>query len=195
MQKTYEQAIAQVFKDEGGYTNESTDPGGPTNWGITIHDARQYWKVNATAEDVKGMPKSIAEDIYLRHYCTPVQYNDLPAGVDYAVLDYAINSGISRASKALQHILGVTEDGVIGPATLRAVATANPVDIIHSIYAQRLTFLKTLNIWKTYGHGWTNRCQHGVDFAITLATENAPRIKSETWLQLLIESISKLFKH
>lgn len=166
---TYEQAITQVFKDEGGYTNEAADPGGPTNWGITIHDARTYWKPDATAEDVKDMPKSIAENIYRDHYAKPLSYDSLPAGVDYAVLDYGINSGISKSIHTLQHILGVTEDGLVGPATISAAVNADPVHIINAIYAERLAFLKTLHNWSTYQHGWTKRCVDGRTLALQLA--------------------------
>src|ERR1700739_1630431 len=125
MQSTYERAITQVFKDEGGYSNDAGDPGGPTNWGITIIDARLYWKHDATAEDVKNMPRSIAEEIYVKHYADPLQYNSLPAGVDYAVLDYGINSGISRSAKVLQSIVKVPADGVIGPITINATNALN----------------------------------------------------------------------
>jgi lysozyme family protein len=194
MQSTYEQAIAQVFKDEGGYTNESTDPGGPTNWGITIHDARQYWKPNASAQDVKSMPRSVAEQIYQEHYATPIRYNDLPAGVDYAVLDYAINSGIHKSVVTLQSLVGVTQDGVVGPNTITAITAHNSIDLIHRIYDERIAFLKTLHTWETYGHGWTNRCNNGRNLAIALASENTPGVASKTWLQLLIESLTKLYK-
>jgi lysozyme family protein len=168
MKSTYEQAITQVFKDEGGYTNDPQDPGGPTNWGITIYDARQYWKHDATAQDVRNMPKAIAESIYSEHYAIPIQYDSLPAGVGYAVLDYAINSGISRSIKVLQQIVGVTQDGIMGPRTLSAVNAANPSDVINTIYNERLHFLKSLRTWNTFKHGWTTRCVNGRQFAQSL---------------------------
>ena len=107
VKQTYEAAITRVFADEGGYTNDAADPGGPTNWGITIFDARMYWKPGATAADVRAMPKSVAEQIYRDKYAAVVQYDLLPAGVDYAVLDYGINSGVGRAAKVLQRLVGV----------------------------------------------------------------------------------------
>lgn len=189
MQETYEKAITQVFVDEGGYTNESTDPGGPTNWGITIHDARQYWKPDATAEDVKDMPKSVAEEIYEKHYAIPIHYNDLPAGVDYAVLDYGINSGIHKSVVTLQSIVGVTQDGVVGPDTIRASVAYNSVDLIHRIYDERLAYLKTLHEeWITYGHGWTNRCVNGEKLALSMAQVAKPKL---TWWQYIKNFFAK----
>jgi lysozyme family protein len=168
MQSTYEQAITQVFKDEGGYSNDVGDAGGPTNFGITIHDARTYYKADATADDVRNMPKSVAEEIYVKHYALPLHYNDLPAGVDYAVLDYGINSGISRAAKVLQTIVGVPADGVIGPITLAAVDKMVPADVINAIYNERVAFLQRLNK-PQFIKGWMHRCINGRRLALQLA--------------------------
>ena len=169
MKETYQQAMIQVYKDEGGYSNDVGDPGGPTNYGITITDARKYWKHDATAQDIRSMPQSVAEDIYSKHYADPLKYNDLPAGVDYAVLDYGINSGISRSAKVLQHIVGVTQDGLIGSNTLAAVHNSDPVHIINSIYDERLAFLKSLSTWHIFGKGWTARCVNGRKLALSMA--------------------------
>ena len=52
---TYDEALRRLLAHEGGYTNHPSDPGGPTNFGITIHDYRRYVKPNATAADVRVM--------------------------------------------------------------------------------------------------------------------------------------------
>jgi lysozyme family protein len=168
MISTYPQAIAKVFNSEGGYTNNPKDPGGPTNWGITLHDARTYWKSDATAEDVKRMPKSVAETIYQLHYANPIFYNSLPAGVDYSVLDYAVNSGVERAVKTLQSILGVTEDGVLGPVTLQAALAADPTQTINKIWDDRLQFDEKIKSWPIFGRGWSSRIRQGRKLALSL---------------------------
>lgn len=169
MKETYTEAMAEVYKDEGGYSNDAGDPGGPTNWGITIADARMYWKANATSEDVRNMPKSVAEDIYRKHYATPLHYDELPPGVDYAVLDYGINSGISRSAKVLQGIAGVVQDGKIGPATIAKVKTLDPESTINAIYDERLKFLRGLSTFSLFGRGWADRVTRGRAIALSLA--------------------------
>jgi lysozyme family protein len=171
MKETYNEAIAQVYKYEGGYSNDAGDPGGPTNYGITIIDARKYWKPDATANDVKSMPKSVAAQIYEEHYAHPLAYDQLPSGVDFAILDYGINSGISRATKVLQRIVGVTPDGVMGPSTLSATSKANSVNLINGIYSERLSFLQGLSTWRLFGKGWGSRCNTGKAFALQLASK------------------------
>jgi hypothetical protein len=57
---TYDEALRRLLAHEGGYTNHPSDPGGPTNFGITIHDYRKYVKPNATAADVRAMKSNAA---------------------------------------------------------------------------------------------------------------------------------------
>lgn len=154
MKQTYDEAMTRVFADEGGYSNLAADPGGATNWGITIHDARAYWKADATATDVRQMPKSVASQIYRTHYATPISYDTLPAGVDYAVLDYAINSGTSRALRVLQSVSKVNK---------------TPENIINAIYDERVAFLRGLRTFSTFGKGWMSRCSRGRALALALS--------------------------
>lgn len=171
MRETLEEALDKhIFPDEGGYTNHPSDPGGPTNWGITIGDARTYWNPNATAADVRRMPKEVAYDIYRKRYAEVLQYDRLPAGVDYAILDYGINSGVSRAAKVLQRILKVEADGKIGLVTLQAATKANRRWLINSIYDERTAFLKLLKTFPIFGAGWMRRVTKGRQYALELAT-------------------------
>jgi len=64
MQSTYEVCLPLLLAHEGGYTNHPSDPGGPTNFGITIYDYRKYVKSNATAADVRAMTLDEAKRIY-----------------------------------------------------------------------------------------------------------------------------------
>ena len=52
---TYDDALRRLLVHEGGYSNHPSDPGGPTNFGITIADYRRYVKPDATAADVRAM--------------------------------------------------------------------------------------------------------------------------------------------
>lgn len=164
---TYDAAMVRVFADEGGFTNDPVDPGGATNWGITIFDARKYWKPNADANDVRNMPKSVASDIYRKHYANPMRYDDLPAGFDYSVLDAAINSGVGRAPVWAGKALGIpvkTINDVVAPAN----AASDKVSLIQKYWAARLSFLHSLKTWSHFGGGWGRRCAQGEAAAVRM---------------------------
>lgn len=154
---TYDEALARLLAHEGGYCNHPADPGGPTNFGITIYDYRRYAKPDATAADVKAMTVDEAKRIYRAKYWDAQACDALPAGIDYAVFDYGVNSGIGRSKKVLQRVVGVTADGVLGPQTLRAAAQSDPKIVIAGICDERLRFLKGLRTWSVFGRGWSRR--------------------------------------
>lgn len=154
---TYDEALRRILADEGGYSNDAGDPGGPTKYGITIIDARKYWKPNATAEDVRGMPLAVAKDIYRKHYWAPVRGDELPPGVDYAVMDYGVNSGIGRPDKVLRRQLGVPPGPLFDDALIAAIKKAKPATVAANLCDERLAFLQALRTWPTFGKGWGRR--------------------------------------
>ena len=158
MDTNFDAVLDLVLKEEGGYTNDAADPGGPTNWGITIKDARLYWKANATAADVKAMPLSAAKLIYRKEYWNAMQCDMLPNGIDYSIMDYGVNSGIGRAGKVLRRALGLSDNvSSINQSVLDACAKADKVKVINYINSERLAFLQSLKTWKDFGRGWGPR--------------------------------------
>jgi len=178
--ETYDESLKAVLEWEGGYTNDAADPGGPTNWGITIFDARMYWKADATAQDVRQMPLSVAKDIYQSKYWDALRCDEMPPGVDYCVFDYGVNSGISRSAKVLQRLLGVAVDGRIGNETLEALQSADPKRIIGDMCDERLAFLQQLRTWPTFGNGWGRRVRGVRTISLNMVNKypNKPRPKS-----------------
>lgn len=181
MKDTYDTAMTRgVFPHEGGYTDEAADPGGPTNWGITIADARMYWKPSASALDVRSMPKLVAEDIYRKHYAAPIRYDALPAGVDYSVLDYAINSGVGRAGKVLRRLVGLPDNtSVVTTDVLDAVRKRDPVALVNAVNDERLMFLQSLKIWPVYKNGWGRRVSECRALSLSFAkSKNIPALSN-----------------
>lgn len=158
-------AIKATLKWEGGYTNNPKDPGGPTNWGITIADARRYWKSDANASDVKAMPLSVAVDIYRGKYWKTRYYDcdKLDSGVDLAVFDFGVNSGPARAKEYLNQAVGGTAE-----------------ETINKLFDLRLAFLKRLSTWPTFGQGWANRCNDLRKVSLKLAGQKQPVIDKTT---------------
>lgn len=156
-QASYDAALKRLLVHEGGYGNHPSDPGGPTNYGITLADYRRYIKPAATAADVRTMRIEDARAIYRAHYWDALRCDELPAGLDYALFDFGVNSGIGRAAKFLQRLLGLPADGRMTDAVLAAVRGRDTADLVGRLCDARLAFLKGLKTWAVFGAGWGRR--------------------------------------
>lgn len=171
----FAQAIALVLASEGGFVNDPLDPGGATNLGITLATLRVYRGRATSVADVKALGKDEAGLIYRRNYWDAVKADQLPPGVDYAVFDFAVNSGPATAAKHMQACLSIIEDGVVGPLTLKAAYQVRSADLIASLCAKRLVFLKGLPTWSRFGAGWSARVARVQADALRMAANPIPQ--------------------
>jgi lysozyme family protein len=154
--------MPRILKHEGGFVNHPQDPGGATNRGVTIGTLRKLGidkdgDGDSDVADLRLLSEADAAAVFKRFYADPVQADLLPRGLDYAMTDFAVNSGPTRAAAHLQRILGVKDDGHIGPKTLAAVAGRDVADMIRALGESRLRFLRGLKTWQTFGKGWQAR--------------------------------------
>tara|TARA_R100000329_G_scaffold147051_1_gene134234 strand:+ start:7903 stop:8427 length:525 start_codon:yes stop_codon:yes gene_type:complete len=157
MLENFVTSLETVLKHEGGYVDHPKDPGGRTNMGITQAVYEKYLNRTVTEEEMKNIKIGDVRIIYKENYWDKIKGDDLPSGVDFCVFDWAVNSGVSRASKALQKIIGAKADGVIGPNTLKAVESADSEVIIQQLTEAREDFYKRLSTFDTFGKGWLSR--------------------------------------
>lgn len=151
--------VEYVIKSEGSeYTNDPHDPGGPTKWGITLTDVRLHIKKGATANDVRRLTKGQAITVYREKYWDALNCDDLPAGLDYSVFDYGVNSGIGRSAALLRKLMEMP----VKPSTVtdKVALSTGDYDIDKFIIlfnTERLCFLHDLRIWEYFGKGWGRR--------------------------------------
>lgn len=162
MKANFDEWLKEVLKHEGGYVNHPKDPGGATNKGITIGTLKRLGidvdgDGDSDLADLKALRHSDVARVYRLFYWDAVQGDLLPSGVDVTVADFAVNSGVSRASQHLQRALGVQADGSIGPKTINAASRADAAQIVNRVCDSRLKFLKGLKTWATFGKGWGRR--------------------------------------
>jgi lysozyme family protein len=146
---TFDDCFARLLGNEGGYSNDPTDPGGETNWGIS---KRSYPDV-----DIRNLTKAQAKEIYLRDFWNPVDAVNLPSSIVYQLFDFAVNSSPNTAIRHFQRALGVADDGHFGPISKKAVVDSSESDMIMNLIAERLDFMTRLNNWKDAGKGWVRR--------------------------------------
>lgn len=157
MKDTFPEAFALVLKSEGGFVNHPADPGGMTNLGVTKAAWEAFLGKSVTEADMRALTPKTVMPFYQVRYWDACKCNDLPLGLDYAVYDFAVNSGPARAIKSLQQVAGVLVDGKIGPQTVSAVSAMPVADAIGQLCALRLSFLKRLDTWDVFGKGWGSR--------------------------------------
>jgi lysozyme family protein len=149
----FEQAFDRLIGHEGGYANYPSDPGGETMWGVTKNVAR----ANGYDGSMRDLPRETAKAIYRKQYWDAIKADQLPEALRFHVFDAAVNSGVKQAVKWLQRVVGVVDDGALGPMTLAAAANLNGDRAAAMYSGVRLEFMTGLPTWGMFGRGWSKR--------------------------------------
>lgn len=165
----FESALAYTIKNEGGYSNDPHDKGGPTIWGIQLTEWNDWIGYPISLTDFKALTPKDVEAIYLSQYWKPLQLDQVMSSpIATAIFDMGVNDGIHTSAKISQRALNaigqeLVVDGWLGPKSLLALNEATPKSfipafqiLIHDHYNDIVTkdptqvvFLKT----------WMNRCK------------------------------------
>lgn len=156
-----------ILKWEGGFVNDPDDSGGATNKGVTIGTWKQvgYDKDGDGCIDVKDLKLLTNDDVINRvlkpHYwdrwCADKITSQSVANICVDWVWASGKPGITRVQK----ILGVKQDGIVGPKTLAALNSRSPLPLFGAIKQDRIKFIdeicaknpKNLKFKK----GWLNR--------------------------------------
>ncbi|ASY69392.1 glycosyl hydrolase 108 family protein [Sinorhizobium fredii] len=153
---------------EGGWSNHKADPGGKTMYGITEKRWHEYQdKMKMKRTPVRTVTKAQALKFYRSEFWNTCGAASLFAGVDLAVYDASVNSGVSRGRKWL----------------LASSGSNDHSETVKRICRARLSFMQSLKIWKTFGKGWARRVAdievRGVAMALAAMGATEGRIKAD----------------
>lgn len=123
--------INDILDREGPYSNDPSDSGGETTWGITESAAR----TNGYKGAMRDLPRSLAFSIMEDRYWSPLKLDiveNLSPKIAEELADSAVNVGVSKAGSWLQTALNalndngsaypdMPEDGLVGSATIAAL--------------------------------------------------------------------------
>lgn len=90
---TFDHAVDDVLRTEGGYVNDPVDRGGETNFGISA-------RANPDI-DVANLTRDQAKEIYRQRYWEPIKADNLPEDVRHIAFDSAVNHGVGWTRRAL----------------------------------------------------------------------------------------------
>ena len=86
----FRKALHFVLQWEGGYSNDPSDPGGETKWGIS--------KRAHPEEDIEHLTPERAAQLYADEYWSPLGCDNIPYPFNVVVFDTAVNCGPKRAA-------------------------------------------------------------------------------------------------
>ena len=171
-------AITVVLKHEGGYVDNPNDPGGATNWGISLRflqnqpdgglevgDVDEDGDVDA--DDIRKMTRSDAVYIYRIHWWEKYQYRSfIDQEIANKVLDLSVNMGARQAHRLAQRAArachrNLVEDGLLGPKSFSALNSLDPRVFLASLRSEQAGFYRLLAATrpklKTFLKGWLRR--------------------------------------
>lgn len=144
---TIDQILTAVIRREGTrYVHARHDRGGPTHYGITRPTLERWRGQPVSDDDLRTLTETEARAIYRARYVEAPGF--LTATEDSALLgalvDYAVHSGPKAAVLALQRVVGVPPDGILGPETVRATRLLAPEDVLWGVLLLRVEMLSRL---------------------------------------------------
>ena len=160
MKDNFTDALTALLIHEAGFVDNKDDPGGMTNLGVTASTWAMWVGHDVNEKQMRALTPSMVAPLYKRKYWDACRADELISGLDYAVFDYAVNSGVGRAIKALQNCVGVAPDGGFGTTTMAAVSQFKgdaAKTLIEEYCDSRLQFLKSLKTFPVFGKGWEKR--------------------------------------
>ncbi len=175
MTDRFEICQAVTGKWEGGWSDHPDDPGGKTMYGITETRWHQYQdKMGMKRTPVRNITMAQALKFYRSEFWLACGADKLFPGVDLAVYDASVNSGVSRGRKWL----------------LASAGSNDHSETVKKICRARLSFMQSLKIWKTFGKGWGRRVADIEARGVAMALEAMGLSATQVREKALYESVT-----
>lgn len=169
----FEEAIDVILDHEGGFVDHPKDPGGATNYGISLKwlqregmDLDQSGAVDVA--DILFLTVDKAKELYRTGFWNPMrceEINDQTIATKH--FDMGVNMGVRRAVRILQtscNSLGskLMVDGIPGPNTIHEANRWEPRFLLKELQLEQRVYYKTLvNLYPdkftVFLKGWLDR--------------------------------------
>jgi len=159
----------RVIGHEAGFTDNPSDPG---NWtgGKIMSGKLLGTKYGIAANtypdlDIKNLTVEQAKAIYYEDWYLANGIERFTTAMQFQMFDAAFNHGMKNASKIFQRAVGAIDDGIIGTQTLSCASLYDENDVLLRFLAKRMMFYTSLDAFKDFGAGWSNRIAHNLLYA------------------------------
>jgi lysozyme family protein len=163
MRENWERSVALLFDSEGReLTVGGSEPGGASKLGVSVAALTDFRKSRglgpASIDMVSSLTETDAAEFYQSVTARAIRFDELPPGVDYAMLDVTANLGPSGGPWLAQCVLGVWPQGNVMTGYMVAGLNDMPAEAaVYAITGAWLAKKRESSSWGRAGHGWTNR--------------------------------------
>jgi lysozyme family protein len=158
-----------VAELEGGFQKLASDPGNynsrgelvGTNYGISAPVYEKWLGYPPSEIDMRNLSKTVAKEIFKSQYWHRLSADYINSQmVAETLVDMGINAGTGTAAKIMQRVLNekfnlrLRVDGAIGPLSVEAINSVDPIALFQEFNAARISYYERLNnqdwlkIWK-----------------------------------------------
>jgi len=169
----YDDIINVVLSHEGGFSNNPLDPGGPTNFGITLKFLQSFYdelKISkkATPSDIANLIKKDAIKIYKIILWDKGPYEKIKHHeIASKLFDMSVLMGKERASILLQQAINecqkiqIKVDGIIGLISLNCINSIDTLILLSKFKLKLIGYIlkviKNKSSSQIFMKGWTRR--------------------------------------
>ena len=145
--KPYAWAYTVLAHHEGGFVDHSNDPGGATNYGVSLRFLRQQGididdDGDIDADDIRAITPEKSKAIYKEYFWIPSRCHEIKSEmIATKIFDMAVNMGQFQAYKLVQRAINehagndvLFVDGLVGPVTIAAINERNREDFLLLMY-------------------------------------------------------------
>lgn len=159
--------MAQIFEQakKTGFANDPDDAGGATMCGITIATYTAYCRKKGcpvpTVTRLRNISYEQWRDVLKTLFWDKWKADEIKnQSLANILVDWVWTSGASGI-KIPQRILGVAQDGIVGPKTIEALNASDPKRLFDEIHNARIKFVNDIVArkpsQKKFIKGWTRR--------------------------------------
>jgi len=161
----FDTAILTVLKNEGGYVDNPSDPGGATNFGISYRFLSSLEKnKTVTYSDIRALTQDQAIAIYKSQWWDRYQYGRInDQSIATKLLDLSVNMGAANAhtsiQRAIRSVNGVrlNEDGILGDESIKEINAVNSIELLCALKSEAAGRYREFKN-PHFLEGWLNRC-------------------------------------
>ena len=159
----YREAIELVIKHEGGYVKDPLDRGGETYKGISRRFFPKWegWEI-VDIDHFDDRLDDLVVEFYKEYFWDPLKLSNVEDDfVASMLMNVGVNQGKKSVAKKIQRILGVTQDGIIGPVTIGKLNEANRDAFVYQFIIETVDLYTHIinkdRSQKKFITGWLNR--------------------------------------